>query len=308
MEDVVKRDFLAVTDFSTDEIFDILNLAADLKQKTRDRVEHPVLKGRTLAMVFQKPSTRTRVSFETGMYQLGGHALYLSPAEIGLGTRESVPDVARVLAGFNDAIMARVFGHDIVTQLAEYASVPVINGLSDLLHPCQIIGDIFTVLEHKGRAEDVKIAYIGDGNNVAQSWINLAGRLNISLRIATPAGYEPDRDITRHARDRNKGEITITNDPRQAVQGADVIYTDVWASMGQEKEAGNRKTIFKDFQVNSELVALGDKSCIVMHCLPAHRGEEITDEVMESPQSVVFAEAENRMHAQKAILVKLLNN
>ncbi|MBN2000452.1 ornithine carbamoyltransferase, partial [candidate division KSB1 bacterium] len=259
-------------------------------------------------MVFQKPSTRTRVSFETGMYQLGGHALYLSPAEIGLGTRESVPDVARVLAGFNDAIMARVFGHEIVTQLAKYASVPVINGLSDLLHPCQIIGDIFTILEFKGRVEDVKIAYVGDGNNVAHSWINLAGRLKISLRIATPEGYEPDAGITQWARHQKKGEIIITNEPRQAVSGADVIYTDVWASMGQEAEAESRKKIFQDFQVNRQLVSLADPSCIVMHCLPAHRGEEITDEVMESPGSVVFVEAENRMHAQKAILVKLIKN
>lgn len=304
----MKRDFLAVSDFTSEEILDLLKLAADLKQKTKNRVEHHILKGRTLAMVFQKPSTRTRVSFETGMYQLGGHALYLSPAEIGLGTRESVPDVARVLAGFNDAIMARVFGHEIVTQLAKYASVPVINGLSDLLHPCQIIGDIFTILEFKGRVEDVKIAYVGDGNNVAHSWINLAGRLKISLRIATPEGYEPDAGITQWARHQKKGEIIITNEPRQAVSGADVIYTDVWASMGQEAEAESRKKIFQDFQVNRQLVSLADPSCIVMHCLPAHRGEEITDEVMESPGSVVFVEAENRMHAQKAILVKLIKN
>ncbi len=302
----MKRDFLQITDFSRDELFETFELCADLKAKTKARQEHHLLKGQTLAMLFQKPSTRTRVSFEVGMYQLGGHALYLSPSEVGLGKRESVADVARVLSRFNDGIMARVFGHQIVEELAEYASVPVVNGLSDLTHPCQILGDIFTVYEHKGRYEDLKIAYIGDGNNVTNSWINLAARLSIDLRIGCPKGYEPNMDLVEKARAQGKSQINIFYDPMDAASDADVVYTDVWASMGQEEEAAERAKIFAPFQLNQKLISQADKNCLVLHCLPAHRGDEITDEVIDGPHSVVFDEAENRLHIQKAILVKLM--
>lgn len=302
----MKRDFLQITDFSRDEIFETFNLCAELKAKTKAREEHHLLKGQTLAMLFQKPSTRTRVSFEVGMYQLGGHALYLSPNEVGLGKRESVADVARVLSRFNDGIMARVFGHDIVEGLGEYASVPVINGLSDLTHPCQILGDIFTVNEHKGRYEDLKIAYIGDGNNVTNSWINLAARLSIDLRVGCPEGYEPNMELIEKAKAEGKSDINIFYDPVDAAKDADVVYTDVWASMGQEEEATERAKIFAPFQINQKLISHADENCLVLHCLPAHRGDEITDDVVDGPHSVVFDEAENRLHIQKAIMAKLM--
>jgi ornithine carbamoyltransferase len=302
----VKRDFLQITDFSREEIFETFNLCADLKEKTRARQEHYLLKGKTLAMLFQKPSTRTRVSFEVGMFQLGGHALYMSPNEVGLGQRESVADVARVLSRFNDGIMARVFGHNLVEGLAEHGTAPVINGLSDLTHPCQIMGDIFTVNEHKGRYENLAIAFIGDGNNVANSWINLAARLQLDLRIGCPAGYDPNSDLVQRARAAAKSEIRVIHDPVEAIKGADVIYTDVWASMGQEDEAAERRRIFAPFQVNTALLRHAAKDCLVEHCLPAHRGDEITDDVIDGPHSVVFDEAENRLHIQKAIMVKLM--
>ena len=306
MEYDLKRDFLQITDFSRDEILSTFELCAELKAKTKARQPHPLLQGKTLAMLFQKPSTRTRVSFETGMFQLGGHALYLSPDEIGLGTRESVADVARVLSRFNDGIMARVFGHDIIKELAEYASVPVLNGLSDLTHPCQILGDLFTALEHKGRHENLKIAYIGDGNNVTNSWINACVPLRLDLRIGCPQGYEPDMELVERAKADGQSEINIYNNPYDAVRDADIVYTDVWASMGQEEEAEARKKIFAPYQLNTKLVAEAAHDCIVQHCLPAHRGDEITDEVIDGPHSVVFDEAENRLHIQKAILVKLM--
>ena len=302
----MKRDFLAVTDFTSDELQDTFALAQRLKAETKAGKEHHLLKGRTLAMIFQKPSARTRISFEAGMFQLGGHALYLSPADIGLGTRESIPDVARVVSRFCSGIMARVFGHDIVEQLAEYADVPVINGLSDLLHPCQIVGDMLTVLEHKGRLQDFTLAYIGDGNNVANSWVNMASRFSFELRLGVPQGYEPDKNILGKARQAGLSDIAIFSDPAEAVKDADVVYTDVWASMGQESEAGERERVFAAFQLNAGLLQRAKPDHIVMHCLPAHRGHEITDEVMDGPHSVVFDEAENRMHAQKAILAKIM--
>lgn len=302
----MKRDFLQIVDFSREEIFDTFKLCAELKAKTRARQEHHLLKGQTLAMLFQKPSTRTRVSFEVGMYQLGGHALYLSPNEVGLGKRESVADVARVLSRFNDGIMARVFGHDLVEGLAAYASVPVINGLSDLTHPCQVMGDIFTVHEHKGRYENLTVAFIGDGNNVANSWINLAARLQLDLRIGCPEGYTPNAALLERARAAGKSEVRVIHDPIEAVKGADVIYTDVWASMGQEDEAAERRRVFMPYQVNAALLKSAAKDCLVEHCLPAHRGDEITDEVIDGPHSIVFDEAENRLHIQKAIMVKLM--
>jgi len=302
----MKQDFLAETDFSKAEIIRVLELAGKLKQETRQRIPHPLLSGRTLAMIFLKPSNRTRVSFEVGMYQLGGHALYLGPQEIGLGTRESVADVARVLARFCDAIMARVFGHDLVVELARWASVPVINGLSDHLHPCQILGDCLTILEHKKKLEGIKLAYVGDGNNIANSWINLSSVFSLDLRIACPKGYEPDRGLVAASQQKNVSQLLITADPAQAVAGADVVYTDTWASMGQEAEAEKRKKIFQPYRVDEKLLAAANPDHIVMHCLPAHRGDEITDAVMDGPHSVVFDEAENRLHIQKAILVKLL--
>jgi len=302
----VKKDFLAITDLSPKEVHEVFRLALDLKQKTKKGRKHPLLKGQTLAMVFQKPSARTRVSFEVGMFQLGGHALYLTPADIGLGKRESVADVARVLSKYNDGIMARVFGHDIIEELARFASVPVINGLSDLVHPCQIMGDMLTILEHRGNFNELKISYIGDGNNVANSWINMASRIPMQLDLAVPKGYDPDQSILAKARETGISEIRILRDPKEAVKDADVIYTDVWASMGQEKEAAKRKKVFKSYQVNEALVANAKPNVKVMHCLPAHRGDEITDGVMDGPHSIVFDEAENRLHIQKAILVRLM--
>ena len=302
----MKRDFTAITDFSRDEIYATFELAKELKAKTKKRKEHHLLRGQTLAMLFQKPSNRTRVSFEVGMYQLGGHGLYLGPSEIGLGKRESTADVARVLSRYVDGIMARVFGHEHITGLAEHAEVPVINGLSDLLHPCQILGDMLTILEHRGSAENWTIAYVGDGNNITNSWINLSKIIPMSLRLGVPQGYEPDATLLEQAKQAGVSEIMMTNDPVEAVKGADVIYTDVWASMGQEAEAEARKKVFRPFAVTKELLDHADPSCLVLHCLPAHRGDEITDEVIDGPHSVVFDEAENRLHIQKAIMVKLM--
>jgi len=302
----VKRDFLAETDFTKKEIIETFKVARKLKKKVKKGEKHHILRGKVLGMIFQKPSNRTRVSFEVGMYQLGGHAIYLGPAEIGLGTRESVADVARVLSRFTNGIMARVFGHDLVEGLAKWAPVPVINGLSDLLHPCQILGDLLTIIEHKGGYEGVKIAYVGDGNNIVNSFINVAGILPLDLRVACPKGYEPNAEILAAAREKAVSKITVVRDPVEAVSGADVVYTDTWASMGQEAEAEARRKAFKRYQVNSKLLEHAARDYIFMHCLPAHRGEEVTDEVMDGPHSVVFDEAENRLHIQKAIMVKLM--
>jgi len=302
----VTKDFITILDLSAAEIHDIFELAKDLKAKTKKGEKHPILEGQTLAMIFQKPSARTRVSFKVGMFQLGGHAMYLSPADIGLGNRESVADVARVLSRYNDGIMARVFGHDIIVELGEYASIPVINGLSDLVHPCQVMGDALTILEHRGHLEDLKITYVGDGNNLANSWLNMASRLPMTLNLAIPKGYDPDETVFEKAQKAGRSKIEVVRDPKDAVRDADVIYTNVWASMGQEKEAEKRKKIFKNFQVNTELISFAKPDVKVMHCLPAHRGDEITDEVMDGPNSIVFDEAENRLHAQKAIMVSLM--
>jgi len=306
MEVAVKRDFLAETDFTKKEIIETFKVARKLKKKVKKGEKHHILRGKVLGMIFQKPSNRTRVSFEVGMYQLGGHAIYLGPAEIGLGTRESVADVARVLSRFTTCIMARVFGHDLVEGLAKWAPVPVINGLSDLLHPCQILGDLLTIIEHKGGYEGVEIAYVGDGNNIVNSFINVAGILPLDLRVACPKGYEPNAEILAAAREKAVSKITVVRDPVEAVSGADVVYTDTWASMGQEAEAEARRKAFKRYQVNSKLLEHAARDYIFMHCLPAHRGEEVTDEVMDGPHSVVFDEAENRLHIQKAIMVKLM--
>jgi len=302
----MEKDFISISQLTQTEIFEIFDLAKELKAKQKRSEAHQYLKGQTLAMIFQKPSARTRISFEVGMFQLGGHALYLSPSDIGLGKRESVADVARVVSRYCDGIMARLFGHEMIVDLAEYSSVPVINGLTDLLHPCQIMADMLTVWEHLGTVENLKIAYIGDGNNVANSWINLAGRLPMTLHLGVPQGYEPDREILETARRTGMSDIQVIYDPVAAVKDANVVYTDVWASMGQEDEAEARKKIFKPFQINQKLIDNANSNCIVLHCLPAHRGDEITDEVIDGPHSVVFDEAENRLHVQKAILVKLM--
>lgn len=251
-------------------------------------------------MIFEKPSLRTRISFEVAMLQLGGHALYISPAEIGLGTRESVADIARVLSRYVDGIMARTFSHDHIVELAKYATVPVVNGLSDYNHPCQGLADLLTIHEKKGKLQGLKLAYVGDGNNVARTLLIGASKMGIQIAIASPSGYSLSKEG-------QTSEVEFTDDPAAAVQGADIIYTDTWASMGQEDEAEERKKIFMPYQVNSELVARAKSDAIIMHCLPAHRGQEITDEVMDSTQSVVFDQAENRLHAQKAILASLLH-
>ncbi|MCX5750592.1 MAG: ornithine carbamoyltransferase [Candidatus Saganbacteria bacterium] len=292
------RDLASISDLSYAEIKEIYLLAAKLKKELKTGKNHkPYLKGKSIALVFEKPSNRTRVSFDVGIYQLGGHPVVLMPDEIQLGLRESVADVARTLSRFVDGIVVRTFAHKSVEELAKHASVPVINGLSDQEHPCQALADFFTILEKKRTFKGLKIAYVGDGNNVCYSLMLLAEQIGVKMSVATPKGYEP----------RALGAIQIVNDPREAVKDADVIYTDVWASMGQEKEAAEKKLKFKDFQVNAKLLSLAKKDALVMHCLPAHRDEEITDDVLEGKQSVVFDQAENRLHVQKAILVKLLS-
>lgn len=302
----MNKDFLSIADLTRDEILGLFKLAADLKKKQKSgELFHP-LKGKTLGMVFLKPSTRTRISFEVGMFHLGGHALYLSPAEIGLGSRESVPDVARVLSRFVDGIMARLFGHKDIVQLAKWASVPVINGLTDLLHPCQILGDMLTIIERKGIYEGVHVAYIGDGNNVCNSWLNLASRIPFKFTMAVPEGYEPNREIVQNAKAVGLSEIEIFRSPEEAVKGADIIYTDVWASMGQEAEAEARKKIFGGYQVNDALFSHAKPDAQFMHCLPAHRGDEVTDSIMDDARSIVFDQAENRLHIQKAIMLEFM--
>jgi ornithine carbamoyltransferase len=302
--------FLSLADLGPDELRGLLNLAVELKEEWRDGGNRPLLKGKTLGMVFQKPSLRTRVSFEMGMIHLGGQALYLSPFEIQLGKRESVPDVARVLSRYVDGIMARVFGHADVLTLAEHSRVPVINGLSDYNHPCQGLADFLTIVERKG--QDLggrKLAFVGDGNNVATSLLFGATLLGMDFAIAGPAGYELPADVWALGQQfaaASGSHLLATHDPHEAVVGADVVYTDVWASMGQEAEAEERARIFMPYQVNEVLVAAAKPDAIVMHCLPAHRGQEITDGVCDGPHSVLWDQAENRMHAQKAILVKLM--
>jgi len=304
----LKRDFIAIDDWTTEEIQALFKLALDLKEKQKQGIEHHLLKGKTLAMIFQKPSARTRISFETGMYQLGGHAIYLAPTDIGLGKRESAADIAHVLSRYNDGVMARLFGHDLILDLAKHASVPVVNGLTDYNHPCQVLGDLLTVIEHRGSLDDLTFTYVGDGNNMVHSFLNAAQRLPMHLKLACPEGYDPDPAVMKTAKDAGISTIELFRSAEEAVQNADVIYTDVWASMGQEKEAAKRKKVFKSFQVNEALVSLAKPDVKVMHCLPAHRGDEITDGVMDGPHSIVFDEAENRLHIQKAILVTVMGN
>ena len=303
---MLNKDFLHITDFSAEEIQAIFDLSTRLKMETHKGKPHHLLRGKTLAMIFQKPSARTRVSFETGMCQLGGHALFLGPADVGLGKREAVKDLAQLFSRYNDLIMARVFDHEHILQLAEHATVPVINGLTDYNHPCQVMADIFTVLEHRGHLDDLKISFIGDGNNVFHSWLFLAQRLPMQLGLACPEGYDPDKELVEKTRSTGLSEIVISHDPFDIATDSDVVYTDVWASMGQEEETEERAKIFQPFQVNSELMEAAGEKAYFLHCLPAHRGDEVTDDVIDSPQSIVFDEAENRMHVQKAIMVTLM--
>jgi len=303
------QNLVTIADLSSGEIWRLLELAAELKDEWKSGGNKPVLAGKTLGMVFQKPSLRTRVSFEMGMAHLGGRAMYLSPQEIQLGQRESVADVARVLSRYVHGIMARVFSHAHVEALAAHASVPVINGLSDLEHPCQALSDLFTIYERRGTVEGVTLAYVGDGNNVANSLLLAGSKVGMEIRVATPSGYEPDAQVVSKARawaQEAGGKVILESNPESAVRGADVIYTDVWTSMGQEAERERRLPLFRPYQVNQGLLALAQPDAVVMHCLPAHRGEEITDEVIDGPQSIVLDQAENRMHLQKAILVTLM--
>ncbi|MBF6567996.1 MAG: ornithine carbamoyltransferase [Candidatus Binataceae bacterium] len=300
----MKRDFIDLSSLAPGELSGLLGLAARLKSELKNGLEHPYLRGRTLAMIFQKPSLRTRITFETGMAQLGGHAIYLAPDDIGIGERESVKDVARNLSRWVDLIMIRTFAHATCLELAREATVPVINGLTDLLHPCQLAADLLTLMQHFGELRKLKIAFVGDGFNLAHSWIEAAALAGFELRVACPAGYEPGKNFVARLRRERLG--ILTDDPLEAVRGADVIYTDTWTSMGQETEAERRRQDFKHFQVNHALMRHAAREAIVMHCLPAHRGEEITDEMLDGPQSLVLEQAENRLHAQKAVMVWLL--
>ena len=302
------KDFLAIADYSPNEIQSLLNLAVHLKKEWKSSGNIPVLKGKVLAMIFQKPSLRTRVSFDMAMRQLGGDALYLSPAEIGLGQRESIADIARVLSGYVDAIMARVFDHNHILELARWSSIPVINGLSDYNHPCQGIADALTIQERFGNLKGLNVSFVGDGNNVAVSLMHICAKLGANFSIASPEGYTLRKDaveLGRQFSDASGSTLTLLSDPHQAVKNAHVIYTDTWTSMGQEEEAKIREQVFPLYQVNTALVAEADPNVIVMHCLPAHRGQEITDEVADGPHSVLFPQAHNRLHAQKAILARL---
>jgi ornithine carbamoyltransferase len=298
--------FLSLSDLTKNEFDDLMSLARQLKDELQQKGQNdPVLAGKTLAMIFQKPSLRTRVSFEIGMLQLGGHALYLSPNEIQLGKRESVADVARVVSRYANAIMARVFAHDHVVELAQHSRVPVINGLSDYNHPCQGLADYLTLLEAWGSFDGRTLAYVGDGNNVLTSLINGAAHAGVKIRAATPEGHEPPTSVVDQARQRGV-DITVLRNPVEAVEGADAVYTDVWTSMGQETEASERQRLFPPYQVNQRLLSHASPEVVVLHCLPAHRGEEITDEVADGPHSRLWDQAENRLHAQKALLVRLL--
>jgi len=302
----MKDNFISIYDLSADEINETLDLAIEIKAKLKSGENYKPLEGKTLSMIFAKPSARTRISFETGIKKLGGYALYLSPDDISMGKREAVKDIARVISRFNEGIMARLFSHDHMLELAEFASIPVINGLTDYNHPCQIMGDILTVKEHRGDLNDLKVAFIGDGNNVANSWVNLAAKIPMHFVLAGPEGFGPDPETWSRSEEAGLSTLEITHDPVDAVKDADVVYTDVWASMGQESESADRAEKFQPFQLNSELMSNAKESALVMHCLPAHRGDEITDEVMDGPNSIVFDQAENRMHAQNAIMVQLM--
>lgn len=303
------RDFISIHDFTGEEIELILETGAQLKKENKSGISHHHLEGKTLGMIFQKASTRTRVAFEVGMYQLGGHALFLSPRDIQLGRGESVQDTAQVLARMLDGIMIRTFDHEEVMELAKWADIPIINGLTDLLHPTQIIGDMMTIKEHKGILRGLKCVFVGDGNNVSHSLLFGGAKVGMDVVVACPTGFEPDTDILSMARQdaqQTGAKLSVMTDPQEAVRDADIIYTDVWASMGQEEQAEEKEAQFLRYQVNQQLMNLAKKDAIVLHCLPAKRGKEITDEIMDGPQSVVFDEAENRLHAHKAIMALVM--
>lgn len=301
--------FISIHDVTVDEFNHLMDLAHKLKKEQKAGIEHHILKGQVLGMIFTKSSTRTRVSFETGMYQLGGFPMFLSSADIQLGRGESIYDTANVLSRFINGIMIRTFAHQDVLDLAKYGSIPIINGLTDLLHPCQAMADLMTVYEHKGKLEGLKLAYVGDGNNVAHSLLYACAKAGMDMTIATPKGYEADAEILANAKEDAKqtgSTITATYDPVEAVNGADVVCTDTWVSMGQEAEKAERIKIFKDYQVNAGLFAKSKEDSIFIHCLPAYRGYEVTEDVIDGPRSVIFDEAENRLHAQKAILAAVM--
>lgn len=301
-----KKDFLTLYGLGKEDFDGILDRAERLKSLHRNGISYRPLAGRTLGMIFDKPSTRTRLSFEVGMFQLGGIALFLSRRDIQLGRGETVGDTAKVMSRYLDVVMIRTFAQELVEEFARNATIPIINGLTDLLHPCQIASDIFTIREHFGSYEGIKIAYIGDGNNVANSWLNAAAMLPFYLSLACPEGYDPDRALLDRAQRESHGRVELHRSPLDAVRGARVIYTDVWASMGQESEREERAKVFQSYQVNEKLVQSAAEDAVVMHCLPAHRGEEITDDVLDGRRSVVMEQAENRLHVQKAILEMLL--
>lgn len=306
----MKKDLTSITDLSREQFLDLLARARELKRTVAQKRNLGMAEGRVAALIFEKPSLRTRVTFEVAMRQLGGYSVYLGPQEVGLGVRETVPDVARNLSRWVDCIIARVFEHEKVTGLAEYSTRPVINALSDLEHPCQILADFLTIEEHHGRLEGVVLAWTGDGNNVCNSLLLACGLLGVGIRVATPRGFEPPLQITDKAQgyaSKSGAEITLTHDPVEAVKGVHFVYTDTWASMGQEDQAEQRRKIFRPYQVNGELLKVAGPDAKVMHCLPAHRGEEITDEVLDGARSVVLDQAENRLHVQRALLASLLN-
>ena len=302
------KHFLHISDYNLDQIWEILHLAKELKTKFHKKENYKPFQDRSLAMIFAKPSARTRVSFETGFEWMGGQALFLGPNDIGIGKREAIKDISRLFSRYNHVIMARLFDHQHIIELAEYSDITVINGLTDYNHPCQIICDILTIWEHKGSLDNLKICYMGDGNNIVHSWLQLASRLPMDFVCCGPEGFEPDLDTVKMVEDSASSSFQLSHDPISAVRDADVIYTDVWAAMGQKEEATEREKVFAPYQVNKDLISNTGKDTLFMHCLPAERGREVTDEVMESKNSIVFDQAENRMHAQNAIMVYLTNN
>jgi len=297
--------FLHISDYSTDALWDILKLAKKLKQKFRDREEYKIFNNKSLAMIFAKPSARTRVSFETGFEWMGGHALFLGPNDIGIGKREAIKDISRLLSRYNDIIMARLFDHSHILELAEHSTIPVINGLTDYNHPCQVMSDIFTIWETRGSLDDLKVTYVGDGNNIVHSWLHLAQKFPMEFVCACPENYEPNSNTVNGSSGAGVSSVSVSHDPTNSVKNTDVVYTDVWASMGQKDEAEMREKIFQPFQVNGYLMAATGKNTLFMHCLPAERGREVTDEVIEADYSIVFEQAENRLHVQNAIMVTL---
>ena len=297
--------FLHISDYSTDALWDILKLAKKLKQKFRDREEYKLFNNKSLAMIFAKPSARTRVSFETGFEWMGGHALFLGPNDIGIGKREAIKDISRLLSRYNDIIMARLFDHSHILELAENSTIPVINGLTDYNHPCQVMSDIFTIWETRGSLDDLKVTYVGDGNNIVHSWLHLAQKFPMEFVCACPENYEPNSDTVNDSSGAGVSRVSVSHDPKNSVKNTDVVYTDVWASMGQKGEAEMREKIFQPFQVDGDLMAATGKNTLFMHCLPAERGREVTDEVIEADYSIVFEQAENRLHVQNAIMVTL---